>query len=263
MNQVPDRIRRQVGRALRDFSMLQAGDVVAVGVSGGKDSYTLLDALLAIRRRSPVPFEVRALLVDQGFVGFDASVVVRHLEGRGVPFRVEETDTLAEEDLYGVEGGAFCSFCAKQRRGILYRGARELGCNKLALGHHRDDVIETLLMNMFFNGRLRGMPARLAATGEGTGMELIRPLVYVPEEWIAEHAREADYPTIPCGCPTCGTSLQKRRRIKLLLSDLEAEIPGVKQSLLVSMQNVEAQQMLLGDGARNELGKLLLSGLEV
>lgn len=263
MAKLDARIRRLVGRAVRDYSMIDRDDVVVVGVSGGKDSYTLLDMLVGLKSRSPVPFEVKAVLVDQGFPSFEAEVVTRHLEDRGVEYAVTEVDTLADEDEHGAPGGSFCSFCAKQRRGLLYKAARELGGTKLALGHHRDDVIETLVMNMLFNGKLRGMPAELAATGTGKGMRLIRPLVYVPEEWVVEFAKQQEYPLIPCGCPTCGTTLQKRRRVKLLLRQLEDEFQGVKASLLTSMKNVEAQQMLLDEPGRQALADQLYGAREV
>lgn len=251
------RIRRLAGRAIQEYGMIEDGDVVVVGVSGGKDSYTLLEVLQALARRAPVRFQVKGLLIDQGFVGFDPTPVLDFLEAAGVEHRVHEIDTLADEDLFGSPGGSFCAFCARQRRGVLYKVAREMGATKLALGHHREDVLETLLMNMFFAGTLRGMPARLDATGEGRGMRLIRPLVYVPEEWIAEHAKARGYPCVPCGCPTCGTNLQHRQRVKLLLKELEAEYPGVKKSLLASMKNVQAQQLLLDEEGRKALAARL------
>jgi tRNA 2-thiocytidine biosynthesis protein TtcA len=251
------KLRRHVGRALQDYAMIAPGDVVCVGVSGGKDSYTLLDVLQRIQRRAPVAFELRAVLVDQGFPSFQVDVVEGWLREREVPFHVEETDTLAREAEVGAPGGSFCSFCASERRGLLYRAAERLGANKLALGHHRDDVIETLLMNMFFNGKLRGMPARLDATGVGKGMQLIRPLVYVPEELLRAYADEQRFPTVPCGCPTCGTTLQKRQWVKKLVGRLEDEVPGLKKSVLRAMQNVEAQQLLLDDDARQHLADRL------
>lgn len=239
------KLRRYVGRALQDFAMISPGDVVVVGVSGGKDSYALLDVLQRIRRRSPVPFEVKALVVDQGFAAFRVEVVEEYLRQRGVEWRVEAIDTLGDEQVFGDPSGSFCAFCASQRRGVLYKAARALGGTKLALGHHRDDVLETLVMNMFFNGTLKGMPARLAATGEGRGMELIRPLVYVPEELLVAYAAEQAFPLVVCGCPTCGTTLQKRQWVKQLLKRLHGEVPGLKESLLTAMRNVEPGHLLV------------------
>jgi len=238
------RLRRHVGRALKDFAMIAPGDVVVVGVSGGKDSYALLDVLLQLRARSPVPFEVKGLVVDQGFSRFEVERVEDYLEARGVECRVETIDTLADEELFGDPTGSFCSFCARQRRGVLWKATRAMGGSKLALGHHREDVLETLLMNMFFNGRMRGMPARLAATGLGKGLELIRPLVYVPEELLVDYAREQEFPITPCGCPTCGTSLQKRQWVKQLLGRLEGEVEGIKGTLLTAMKHVDPEHML-------------------
>lgn len=257
------KLRRHVGRALKDYGMIAPGDVVAVGVSGGKDSYTLLDILGRIRRRSPVPFELVAIVIDQGFPSFQVEVLEGYLETAGVPFHIEETDTLAAEDEFGAPGGSFCAFCASQRRGLLYKAALAKGATKLALGHHRDDVIETLLMNMFFNGKLRGMPAKLDATGLGKGMQLIRPLVYVPEELVVEYAAQEAFPCVPCGCPTCGTTLQKRQWVKQLVGRLEREVPGLKKSVLTSMRNVEAQQLLLDEAGRGALAANLAGPVAV
>ncbi len=257
------KIRRLTGRALHDYSMILEGDVVVVGVSGGKDSYTLLETLIAVQKRAPIAFEIKAVLVDQGFPSFQVETVEKFMTDAGTDYAIEETDTLAAEDEHGAPGGSFCSFCAKQRRGLLYKAAKKLGATKLALGHHRDDVIETMLMNMFFNGKLRGMPAKLAATGTGKGLDLIRPLVYVPEEDIRTFARLREYPCVPCGCPTCGTTLQKRQWVKRLTGRLEEEIPGFKQSVLTSMKNVEAQQMLLDEPGRLALAKVLQGAYSV
>lgn len=258
-----NKIRRLVGRAVQEYQMIAPGDSIAVGVSGGKDSFTLLEVLDGLKKRAPIQFELSALVIDQGFVDFQVEVLEEYLGQRGIPFRVESVDTQALEEQYGKPGGSFCSFCARNRRGHLYRAAREMGCNKIALGHHRDDMVETLMMNMFFNGSMKGMPARLEGTGLGQGMELIRPLVYVPEEWIRDYAEAKAFPLISCACPTCGTHLQKRQWVKRLLGELEAEVPGVKKNLLNSMQNVEAQQLLLFEDAKRTLADRLLGAQEV
>jgi tRNA 2-thiocytidine biosynthesis protein TtcA len=243
--------------------MLAEGDRVAVGVSGGKDSYALLDLLQGLVRRAPISFHVFALVVDQGFMSFEVETIEAHLRSQGIPLHVEVADTPAAEDRFGVDGGAFCSFCASHRRGLLYKAARSLGCNKLALGHHMDDVIETLLMNMFFNGKMMGMPARLQGTREGKGMDLIRPLVYVPEVMLQEYAQVKGFPLVSCGCPTCGTGLQRRQWVKHLLGRLEQESPGLKRSLLQSMKNVQAQQLLLDETGRLALVERLMQGQKV
>ena len=252
------KIRRQVGKAVRDYSMIQEGDVIAIGVSGGKDSFTLLEILHSMSKRSPVKFTLKALVIDQGFVDFKVEVLEEYLEAFGIPFHVEAVDTQSMEEKYGKPGGSFCSFCARNRRGHLYRAAKNLGCNKIALGHHRDDMVETLMMNMFFNGTLKGMPAYLEGTGLGQGMQLMRPLVYVPESQIIEFAKARAFPLISCACPTCGTHLQKRQWVKHWLKDMENQVPGLKKNMLNSMQNVEAQQLLMFDQSKAELAEKLI-----
>ncbi|HPX62460.1 MAG TPA: tRNA 2-thiocytidine(32) synthetase TtcA [Deltaproteobacteria bacterium] len=235
-------LRHLVGRAVADFNLIEAGDRIAVAVSGGKDSYTLLLLLEELRRRAPVRFELLVVIIDPGYPGFKSDEVADFIRSQGVACHVERSDH------YGIiaekrrPGSSYCSFCARMRRGALYGMASRLGCNKLALGHHRDDFIETLLLNQFFVGSLKAMSARMLADNGET--VVIRPLVYVPEDDIVSFVAEAGLTTVSCACPMQSQDDLQRRRMKLLLRQLEQDIPQVRNSLLAALSNVHPRHLL-------------------
>jgi tRNA 2-thiocytidine biosynthesis protein TtcA len=243
------RLDVRLGRAIGDFDLIRPGDRILVGVSGGKDSWVLLHLLRRLQRRAPVAFDLLAVSIDQGFPGFRADVIEDYLAREGYTYEMRHAriGLTVREKL--APGETFCSLCARLRRGTLYRLADELGCGTIALGHHADDCIETLLLNQFFNGRLRGMPARLAARN-GRHV-VIRPLVYLWEEEIAEYARALGVPVVCCGCPGCLDPTLERHRVKRLLRELERAHPGLKRSLLASLGRVDPPSLLLAPGGRS------------
>lgn len=236
------KIKHLVGRAIQDFNLIEAGDRICVGMSGGKDSYTLLHLLEALRRRAPVAFTLVAVNIDSGYAGFRADLLERHLRGAGFETAMEKTNAYAIIEEKRDPKAGYCSFCARLRRGFLYTAAARLGCNKVALGHHLDDFVETLLLNQFFSGTLAAMSPKLAAdNGIHT---VIRPLVYVDEARIVEFSRRNRFPVICCACPVCGTFDQRRQRVKRLVRELATEIPEVRTSLLAALGNVHPGQLL-------------------
>jgi tRNA 2-thiocytidine biosynthesis protein TtcA len=235
-------LARKVGRAIRDYRMIEEGDRILVAVSGGKDSYTLLDLLERLRRRSPVRFELVACSVDQGYEGFRADLIEDHLRSGGYRYRIETTRIAATIRRKMDPEDTLCSLCARLRRGVLYRLADEMECGKIALGHHADDVIETLLMLQFFNGQIKAMPPVLRA--ENGRHTVIRPLVYVWEREVAAYAKERKFPVVCCCCSARRDASLQRRQIKGFLRRLEAGHPGIKASLLKATRNIHLAYLL-------------------
>ncbi len=231
-------IVRKVGEAVGDFAMIADGDRVMVCISGGKDSYALLDALRILRRRSPVRFEILAVNIDQGWPGDDVARIREHLEAEGVEHRMVNASYAEIVEAKLRPGQTPCSLCSRFRRGFLYDLAPRLGCNKIALGHHADDAIETLFLNMLFSGRMASMPPRLHAQ-DGRNV-VIRPLAYVTEAETIAYAEERGYPIVTCGCLSCGLPDQKRQVVKRMLAGIEAGEPGAKRQMLAALRNVNA-----------------------
>jgi tRNA 2-thiocytidine biosynthesis protein TtcA len=240
-NKLSKRLHRQVGQAIADFNMIEAGDKVMVCLSGGKDSHALLDILLELQRRAPAAFEIVAVNLDQKQPGFPADVLPAYLRSRGVTFRIEQQDTYSVVKRLIPEGQTMCSLCSRLRRGILYRVASELGATKIALGHHRDDIVVTLLMNMFFGSRMKGMSPKLVSD-DGRHI-VIRPLAYVAEVDLARWATQRRFPIIPCSL--CGNqdNLQ-REQIKQMIREWERLYPGRIDNMLNAMGNIVASHLM-------------------
>ena len=234
------RLRGLVGKAISDYNMIQESDRVMVCLSGGKDSYTMLDILLSLQHRSPVKFDIFAVNLDQKQPGFPEQVLPEYLDSLGVNYRIVEEDTYSIVKRIIPEGKTTCGLCSRLRRGILYRVASEEGATKIALGHHRDDIIETLFLNMFHGGRLKAMPPKLLSD-DGQNL-VIRPLAYCPEKEIRRYANARKFPIIPCNLCGSQENLQ-RAKIKEMLQTWERESPGKIENIFRSIQNVSPSQL--------------------
>ncbi len=235
------RLARSMGRAIEDFRMIAEGDRILVAVSGGKDSYTLHHLLASLAERAPVSFSIIAVNVDQGHPGYPGHVLGEYMRERGHDFRMFHEDTYSIVKEKVPEGKTYCSLCSRLRRGILYRLATELGCSKIALGHHRDDVVVTLLLNLFFSGQLKAMPPKLVSD-DGNHV-VIRPLVYCAEEDITAYAAAKQFPILPCDLCGSQENLQ-RKRMSRLLADLEKEHPALRANALAALMNVRPSHLL-------------------
>ena len=250
------RLCRLVGQAIGDYRMIEAGDKVMVCLSGGKDSYALLDILLKLRARAPVDFEIIAVNLDQKQPGFPEHVLPDYLKALGVPFHIEEQDTYSIVKDKIPEGKTMCSLCSRLRRGILYRVADELGATKIALGHHRDDMLQTLFLNMFFGGKLKGMPPKLVSD-DGRHM-VIRPLAYVPEKDLVRWAEVRRFPIIPC--TLCGSQENlQRKQVGAMLKEWDKKFPGRLDNMLHALQNVVPSH--LADQTHYDFQGLALTGV--
>src|SRR5688572_27333275 len=246
------RVGKKVTRAITDFGLIEDGDRVMVGLSGGKDSWALLNILDKLRQRAPIDFSLIAVNVDSGYKDYKHDLIASTCRERGWEYRIEHTAIGEVMDDLLEANATPCSLCARLRRGVLYRVASEVGATKIALGHHLDDFIETLLLNLFFAGALKAMPARLVSdTGEHV---VIRPLVYVTEDEARAYTKQRELPIIGCCCPACGDLSLQRQRVKRLIFDLEREHPGVKQSMLKALGNVMPRHLL--DMRLNPSGEL-------
>ena len=242
-NKLQKRLRRNVGNAIADYNMIEEGDRVMVCLSGGKDSYGMLDILLSLRQNAPVDFELIAVNLDQKQPGFPEEVLPTYLEALGVPFYILEKDTYSIVREVIPEGKTTCGLCSRLRRGSLYGFAQDIGATKIALGHHRDDIVETLFLNMFFNGKLKAMPPKLLSDDRKN--VVIRPLAYCKEKDLARYARYREFPIIPCNL--CGSQENLQRvQIKNMLAGWEREYPGRTESIFRSIRNVAPSQ--LADG---------------
>jgi tRNA 2-thiocytidine biosynthesis protein TtcA len=240
INKLGKHLRRDVGRAIGDYQLIEDGDRIMVCLSGGKDSYTLLDMLLSLKRAAPIDFELVAVNLDQKQPGFPEDVLPRYLDALGVPYHILERDTYSIVQRLTPEGKTFCPVCSRLRRGSLYGFASEIGATKVALGHHLDDVVETLFLNMFFGGRLKAMPPKLKSD-DGRNI-LIRPLYYCRETDIARWAEHRAYPIIPCNL--CGSQENLQRRvIKDMLTQWDKAEPGRVENIARSIANISPSQM--------------------
>ena len=235
------RLAKKVTKAITEYNLIEDGDRVMVGLSGGKDSWALINILDVLRKRAPISFSIVAVTVDSGYDGYRHDLITSTCEQRGWECRIEHTEIGAVMDDL-LNGATPCSLCARLRRGVLYRMADAVGATKIALGHHLDDFVETLLLNLFFAGALKAMPARLVSD-DGRHV-VVRPLAYVAESDVAAYTAERGLPVVGCCCPVCGDLGLQRQRMKKLLFDLEREHPGLKRSVLKALGNVQPRHLL-------------------
>lgn len=240
-NKLQKRLRRNVGQAIADFNMIEEGDKVMVCLSGGKDSYGMLDILLSLQASAPIHFDLIAVNLDQKQPGFPEHILPAYLAELGVPFEVVEEDTYAIVKEKVPEGKTTCALCSRLRRGILYRRAQELGCTKIALGHHRDDILETLFLNMFYGGKLKSMPPKLVSD-DGKNV-VIRPLAYCKEKDLARYAEIKEFPIIPCNLCGSQENLQ-RKAIKQMMQDWDRRFPGRIETMFTAIQDVVPSHLL-------------------
>jgi tRNA 2-thiocytidine biosynthesis protein TtcA len=253
-NKLEKKLCRLVGQAIGDFGMIENGDKVMVCVSGGKDSYAMLDILMKLRERAPINFEIVAVNLDQKQPNFPAEILPNYLKGLGVQYHIEEQDTYSIVKRVIPEGKTTCGLCSRLRRGILYRVADELGATKIALGHHRDDILETLMLNMFYAGKLKGMPPKLRSD-DGKHI-VIRPLAYVPEKLLERYATDMNFPIIPCDL--CGSQPNLQRQVmKEMLRDWEKKHPGRVENLFRSMHHIVPSHLM--DGEAFDFKNLVIS----
>jgi len=239
-NKLQKRLRRQVGTAIADYTMIEEGDKVMVCLSGGKDSYAMLDILLSLQKTAPVRFELVAVNMDQKQPGFPEEVLPNYLEGLDVPYHIVETDTYSVVRELIPEGKTTCGLCSRLRRGTLYGFANDIGATKVALGHHRDDIVETLFLNMFYGGKLKAMPPKLLSDDRRN--VLIRPLAYCKEADLADYAHYKAFPIIPCNL--CGSQENLQRQvIKQMLTDWEERYPGRTETIFSAIKNLSPSQL--------------------
>src|SRR3954471_2122464 len=251
------RLAKKVTRAITEHGLIEDGDRVMVGLSGGKDSWALLNILDVLRRRAPIAFSLVAVTVDSGYEGYRHDLISATCEQRGWEYRIQHTGIGGVMDDLLDANATPCSLCARLRRGVLYRIAKEVGATKIALGHHLDDFVETLLLNLFFSGSLKAMPARLVSdNGEHV---VIRPLVFVTESEARTYAKDEGFPIISCCCPVCGDLSLQRQRVKRLIAQLEVEHPDVKNSMIRAIGNVGTRHLL--DKRLNPLPELTETAL--
>ena len=243
-NKLEKKLCRLVGQAIGDFGMIEDGDKLMVCVSGGKDSYAMLDILMKLRERAPINFDIVAVNLDQKQPNFPAETLPSYLKSLGIQFHIEEQDTYSIVKRVIPEGKTTCGLCSRLRRGILYRVADELGATKIALGHHRDDILETLMLNMFYAGKLKGMPPKLRSD-DGKHI-VIRPLAYVPEKLLERYAEDMNFPIIPCDL--CGSQPNLQRQVmKEMLRDWEKKYPGRVENLFRSMHHIVPSHLMDGE----------------
>jgi len=243
-NKLEKKLCRLVGQAIGDFGMIEEGDKVMVCVSGGKDSYAMLDILMKLRERAPINFEIVAVNLDQKQPNFPAEILPNYLKSLGIQYHIEEQDTYSIVKRVIPEGKTTCGLCSRLRRGILYRVADELGATKIALGHHRDDILETLMLNMFYAGKLKGMPPKLRSD-DGKHI-VIRPLAYVPEKLLERYAADMNFPIIPCDL--CGSQPNLQRQVmKEMLREWEKKHPGRVENLFRSMHHIVPSHLMDGE----------------
>ncbi|MBP7201789.1 MAG: tRNA 2-thiocytidine(32) synthetase TtcA [Propionivibrio sp.] len=235
LQRLKKRLEGDVGRAIADYNMIEHGDTLLVCISGGKDSYAMLSLLMAMQQRAPVDFRLIAMNLDQKQPGFPADVLPNYLAGLGVEYRIVEQDTYSIVKEKIPEGKTTCSLCSRLRRGVIYRTAKELGANKIALGHHRDDIVHTLFLNLLFGGKLKAMPPKLV-TDDGAHV-VIRPLAYCGENDVAKFARGMEFPIIPCNL--CGSQKNlQRQKVREMMADWDQRYPGRTESVFTALQNI-------------------------